>query len=74
MIIKVCGLRDADNIRAVEEAGADWTGFIFYPRSPRFVSEVPTYLPQHAKRVGVFVHPQFRDVVEKVKAFGLQAV
>lgn len=74
MIIKVCGLRDADNIRAVEETGVDWTGFIFYPHSPRFVSEVPTYLPQRAKRVGVFVHPQFRDVIDKVKAFGLQAV
>ncbi len=64
MIIKVCGLRDADNIRAVEEAGADWMGFIFYPRSPRFVSEVPTYLPQHAKRVGVFVQLEYLLLVD----------
>ena len=31
MIVKVCGMRDPDNIRAVAEAGADWMGFIFYP-------------------------------------------
>lgn len=74
MIIKVCGLRDADNIRAVEASGANWFGFIFYPNSPRFVSQRPAYLPQSGKRVGVFVHPQFHDVVEKVKTFGLQAV
>lgn len=67
-------MREANNIRAVEAAGADWLGFIFYPKTPRFVKKVPDYLPQKAKRVGVFVHPQFRDVVEKVKQFGLQAV
>ncbi|MBQ8047231.1 MAG: phosphoribosylanthranilate isomerase [Prevotella sp.] len=37
MIIKVCGMRDADNIRAVEALGVDMLGFIFYPDSPRYV-------------------------------------
>ncbi len=53
--VKVCGMRQSDNIKAVEEAGADLIGFILYDRSPRFVSEVPTYLPTKAERVGVFV-------------------
>lgn len=74
MIFKVCGLREANNIRAVEETGADWLGFIFYSKSPRFIDNIPQYLPQQSKRVGVFVHPQFREVVEKVKQFELQAV
>ena len=48
MIIKVCGMRDADNIRQVDELGTvDWMGFIFYPPSSRHVSEVPGYLPKH---------------------------
>ena len=51
MIIKVCGMRDAENIRAVEQTGADWMGFIFYPKSPRYVDKVPNYLPQNMKRV-----------------------
>lgn len=73
-LIKVCGMRNAENIRAVEQAGPDWMGFIFYEPSPRYVAEMPAYMPQQCKRVGVFVHPQIRDVVEKVKAFGLQVV
>lgn len=40
MIVKVCGMREADNIRAVAEAGADMIGMIFYPKSPRYVPMV----------------------------------
>ena len=49
-IIKVCGMRDADNIRAVEALGADWMGFIFWPGSKRYVAEPPTYLPLKANQ------------------------
>ena len=37
MIIKVCGMRDERNIREVARLGVQWLGFIFYPRSPRYV-------------------------------------
>ena len=40
MIIKVCGMREPENIRAIEQAGADWMGFIFFPQSARYVSPV----------------------------------
>lgn len=40
MIIKICGMRDADNIRAVSELGVDMLGFDFRPESPRFVRMV----------------------------------
>lgn len=40
MIVKVCGLRDADNIRAVGETGVDWLGFDFRTESPRYVSQI----------------------------------
>lgn len=73
-IIKVCGMRDATNIKAVEKASPDWMGFIFYPRSVRYVENKPSYLPRHTKRVGVFVHPQIRDVAAHVRCYGLQAV
>ena len=55
MIIKVCGMREADNIRAVEALGIDMMGFIFWPKSSRYVSQRPDYLPKRVKRVGVFV-------------------
>ena len=55
MIIKVCGMREADNIRDVEMLGIDMMGFIFWPKSSRFASQRPDYLPKNVKRVGVFV-------------------
>jgi phosphoribosylanthranilate isomerase len=40
MIIKVCGMRDAGNIREVAALGIDLMGFIFYPKSPRYVQMI----------------------------------
>lgn len=48
-------MRDADNIREVEALSIDMMGFIFWPKSSRYVSERPGYLPTKCKRVGVFV-------------------
>ena len=48
-------MREADNIRAVEALGIDMMGFIFWPKSSRYVSQRPDYLPKRVKRVGVFV-------------------
>ena len=55
MVIKVCGMREAENIRKVEAQGIDMMGFIFWPKSKRYVSKKPEYLPTSCKRVGVFV-------------------
>ena len=40
MKVKVCGMRDADNIRKVSGLGVDMIGFIFYPKSPRYVQMI----------------------------------
>lgn len=40
MMIKVCGMRDSENIRAVAELKVDLMGFIFYPKSPRYVQMI----------------------------------
>ena len=75
MIVKVCGMRDPDNIRQVDALPCvDWMGFIFYPHSPRFVSEVPTYLPQHCKHVGAFVNEPIQDILARIKAFGFHLI
>ena len=36
--IKVCGLTSVEDARMVTDAGADFLGFIFYPKSPRALS------------------------------------
>ena len=56
-------MREAENIREVEALGIDMMGFIFWPKSSRYVSERPDYLPKHVKRVGVFVN----EAPEQVK-------
>lgn len=40
MIIKVCGMRELENIREVSRLGVDWIGFIFHPESERYVSQI----------------------------------
>ena len=74
MIVKVCGLREGQNIRDIEAAGADWIGFIFYKASPRYCAVRPDYLPERAVRVGVFVEPTYGEIIEKVAEYGLQVV
>ena len=74
MFIKVCGMRDAQNIRDVEALGVDILGFIFWPGSARYVSEKPDYLPVEAERAGVFVNAPLDEVVQKVKDYKLNYV
>lgn len=40
MIIKVCGMRDAANIKEVSQLDIDWMGFIFFPKSSRYVRQI----------------------------------
>lgn len=74
MIVKVCGMREAENIRAVEALGVDWMGFIFWEHSSRYVCQRPAYLPTRAKRVGVFVDAPLDVVCRHVEAFQLDVV
>ena len=39
-LIKVCGMRDAQNIREVAALGVNLIGLIFYPKSPRYVESI----------------------------------
>jgi len=62
-LIKVCGMTRAENIKAVENLGVDFMGFIFYPKSPRRVQTLPSYLPKEAKKVGVFVNVPAEEIL-----------
>lgn len=71
--MKVCGMRDPGNIRAVEALGVDLMGFIFWKPSSRYVGERPSYLPS-CRRVGVFVDEDLPEILAAVEDFGLGAV
>ena len=74
MIVKVCGMREAENIRQVEQTGADWMGFIDYEGSPRYVPGVPEYLPETVQKVGVFVNASLSQIRERVATWQLDYV
>lgn len=74
MLIKVCGMTQAQNIREVEALGVDLIGHIFYPRSPRCMKEVPAYLEQTAGRVGVFVDATEEEILAQNELYAFQYV
>jgi phosphoribosylanthranilate isomerase len=77
--LKVCGMRNKENIQSLLEMQPDYMGFIFYEKSPRFVAEeldadLLNSFPRTVKKVGVFVnaHPDF--IFKNVKKYGLDMV
>ena len=74
MIVKVCGMRDEENIRQVEALGIDLMGFIFWPRSSRYVAERPSYLPTRCKHVGVFVDEEIETLKRIADDYALDVI
>ena len=78
-IIKVCGITSPDDGVAAAEAGATAVGLNFYPRSPRYLNteqarEITAALPVSVLRVGVFVNPNWDDVVRTAAEVPLHVV
>jgi len=64
---KVCGLTSLVDAVTADACGADYLGFIFYPKSPRYISlesyhAMAAHLP-HKPRVAVTVEPTNDDLV-----------
>ena len=74
MIIKICGMREADNIREIEEIGPDLMGFIFWDGTTRNVLSLPEYMPSRCKRVGVFVDADEEFISTHVKQYKLNFI
>ena len=75
--IKICGMRDPENIILVAELQPDYLGFIFYPKSKRFVGDdfkIPNQLPKSIKRVGVFVNEATNRMLELATMHQLDVV
>jgi len=78
MKLKVCGLKDHENILEVLAYKPDYIGFIFYDKSPRYagkeLSADFTQSISSAKKVGVFVNESEINILDKVSCFGLDYV
>ncbi len=69
-IVKICGIKSLEDAYAAVEAGADYLGFNFHPKSPRYIdpaacaaitSELEAACPQ-VRRMGVFVNAPVQQV------------
>ena len=78
MIIKVCGMREGDNIRALEKLDIDWMGFIFYPGSKRYVPDEKDFIDAIRScskvKVGVFVNEKQEEIGRKMAKYRLDYV
>jgi len=65
--VKICGLTNYDDAMYACEAGADALGFVFYEKSPRFISYEDTAkiiekLPPFVTKVGLFVNKSASEI------------
>lgn len=74
LIIKVCGMREEQNISDLEKLDIDWMGMIFWSGSKRYVSRPPSRLPQRVKKVGVFVDASLDDIRQHVNDYQLDII
>lgn len=76
--LKVCGITSFEDARAAIECGAEFLGFNFYRKSPRYISPeevraIVEELPREIATVGIFVNEaQPQDVAEILKLSGVK--
>jgi phosphoribosylanthranilate isomerase len=79
LIIKICGMRDRQNIIEVAGLNPDIMGFIFYPHSPRYAAgildaDIIGNIPAQIRKTGVFVNADYKDISAAVKKYSLDMV
>jgi phosphoribosylanthranilate isomerase len=77
--VKICGITNPDDAFAACDLGADMLGFIFYARSPRYITPVTASiiigsLPTSIQPVGVFVNQPLREIQQIIDHTGIQIV
>lgn len=79
MRIKVCGMTLPEQVNALDDMGVSLAGFIFYPKSPRYVGNMIS--PEKIKRikgriakVGVFVNASYDELMKTVEDYRLDMV
>jgi phosphoribosylanthranilate isomerase len=68
MLLKVCGLRERENVAAIAAIKPQWMGFIFSPVSPRYYNDASepasiASIPKGIYKTGVFVNADEEKVM-----------
>ena len=77
--IKICGITNQADLNAAVKAGADAIGFVFHPRSPRYIppaqaATLINTLPPFVAAVGLFVNRPLAEILEIHRRCRLQYV
>jgi len=77
--VKICGITNLEDALVAVGAGADALGFVFYEKSPRYISleeavAIDRRIPKKIKKIGVFVNEKQEKIKEVAKALGLYAM
>jgi phosphoribosylanthranilate isomerase len=76
VMVKICGITNGTDARRAVDAGADFLGFNFYPKSPRYIEpakarQIARRLPAKVSLVGVFVNESEETMLEIARTVGL---
>ena len=79
MRVKICGIKQPEQGKAIAIAGATALGFICVPNTPRYVTKqqiraVVEQLPKQIDRIGVFANSSVEDICQIVEFAGLTGV
>ncbi|MFD2244991.1 phosphoribosylanthranilate isomerase [Pontibacter ruber] len=79
MKVKVCGMREPDNLKQIAALQPDYMGFIFYEGSKRYCEGIITpelldELPASIKKVGVFVNESTEVILGTARKYKLDVV
>ncbi len=74
--VKICGITNLDDALIAIKNGADALGFVFYEKSPRYISpkdakDIIKKLPPFVERVGLFVECEANEVNQISKESGV---
>lgn len=74
--VKICGITNQEDANKAAKAGCDALGFLFYKKSPRYISprkamEIIRRLPKKVIKIGVFVNAKEKTIIRIAKTCGL---
>jgi len=78
-VVKICGITNLSDAELSLRLGADWLGFNFYPRSPRYIkpetaADLIQHLPENTVSVGVFVNESLAQMARIAQLCSLTMV